>query len=460
MTVLLTVSAGTMQQAVLKPNIPTLAFQSIKDLTVESRKEAHTTGISRAAKPSEKPIQPQTNANDEWDDGGLDDDDFFHAEPNEDEFMDVDEFNVPATTRATKEKASHRGSVLGSIESTEDQRLENGNFACGHGCKDKSACRHPCCKEGVKKKSKSKKVKESETSSTAKKSKAASGPSAKTQSRLDLPYRKKVSGPSVEHIDLSQTTGRQRSNPPLAATKLARLHGNTTGSSEIPLLRAVPELPVPSVSGEKVTNPKFVRDLDRLNSIEEQGLDEMLTEPRATEDYEDRLLEDDDEYLDRDEDMLDAALIGLQDSQELLNADQDIELGRDMEEIDVPNMEPYDMLGEYSSEAALFVTPRALQDEEVTGELDDAMAMLDGGGDEITAASPGTVKRKREESVASTYFLAKKVRQEYEEACQSHDGQEEEGEDKEKEQDNKEREVEELRAWLAAELGDSVEMVG
>jgi hypothetical protein len=75
----------------------------------------------------------------------------------------------------------------------------------------------------------------------------------------------------------------------------------------------------------------------------------------------------------------------------------------------------------------------------------------------------GMIKRKRDEGVPSAYFSAKKARTDdeaalhiYTEQSQDEEMIETVGED---EADKERREKEELRAWLAAELGDSVEMI-
>ncbi|KAH0144621.1 hypothetical protein KCU67_g12996, partial [Aureobasidium melanogenum] len=92
--------------------------------------------------------------------------------------------------------------------------------------------------------------------------------------------------------------------------------------------------------------------------------------------------------------------------------------------------------------------------------FEDAVAMFDQNMDDDDSTLSSMVKRKRDEGLSSVYFSTKKVKtdddiklQRFEEQAQEEKGDEESVEDKEK------REKEELRAWLAAELGDSVEMI-
>lgn len=115
---------------------------------------------------------------------------------------------------------------------------------------------------------------------------------------------------------------------------------------------------------------------------------------------------------------------------------------------------------EEDGQPELFMTPHQARVNVLPEEFEDAVAMFSQSSDDSYAASLDTsvVKRKRDEGVPSAYFSAKKVRIASHEAAQSPKEQEDEvsGESEER---KKEREVEELRAWLAAEFGDTVEMV-
>ncbi|TIA28209.1 hypothetical protein D6C83_07506 [Aureobasidium pullulans] len=129
--------AGTMQQAVLKPDVPVTAFQFIKDTTADVVKHKRIAGFSKAANASGHVTPPKTIADvDEWDDGGLNDDDFIRAEPKEDDFMDVDALDQTISAPPNIGKTKSRNITVNTAQAPQEQRLENGNFACAHACWD------------------------------------------------------------------------------------------------------------------------------------------------------------------------------------------------------------------------------------------------------------------------------------------------------------------------------------
>lgn len=450
-----------MQQAVLKPDVPVTAFQFIKDTTADFVKHKRIAGSSKAANASGHVTPPKTTADvDEWDDGGLDDDDFIRAEPKEDDFVDVDALDQTISAPPNSGKTKSRNVTVNTAQAPQEQRLENGNFACAHACKDKKACKHRCCKVGMEKKPRPKppKPKDSETRSIANKSNNTSESSMKMQTKLDLPIRKK-GGEAVEHLDLSQTKESRKTRVPVAASRLASLHDKTTRSSEIPILGTAPAIRTTPVSGAYI-RPRFIRTLSPMNPIDEIFDEPELVEPFETHgDHNEDLLTDDEEYLDKDEKMLDAALVGLEDSQSLQNSDEVVE-PRERQESQGMLDSQTDHPEEEDGQPELFTTPHPARVNVLPEEFEDAVAMFSQSSDDSHAASLDTsvVKRKRDEGVPSAYFSAKKVRIASHEAAQSPKEQEDEvsGESEER---KKEREVEELRAWLAAEFGDTVEMV-
>jgi hypothetical protein len=60
-------------------------------------------------------------------------------------FRDIDTFDYPESPQPSRSKIAHDKS------SWEPQRLTNGNWVCNHKCKDKSACKHLCCLDGLEK---------------------------------------------------------------------------------------------------------------------------------------------------------------------------------------------------------------------------------------------------------------------------------------------------------------------
>ncbi|KAG9821421.1 hypothetical protein KCU63_g17557, partial [Aureobasidium melanogenum] len=447
--------AGTMQEAVLKPDIPLSAFRSIKDTTADIGRDDQAVG------PTLTRLHSSTDA-DEWDDGVLNDDDFIGAEPREDDFMDVDALGQPMFSLAKNGKSKNKISVTNTVEALGEQRLENGNYACNHRCKDRNACKHKCCKEGLEKKPKPKKPKDSESSTTSK-SKTTSTSSTKVQSKLELPIRRKVASQPVEHLDLSQASASSKARVPTAAARLPSLHSSTTRSNRVPTLGATSVMPVTPASGGNVARPRLYQSPNFLRSVEEETYNDSpsmqpvvkISGDDVDDVDDDKILSEEEDYMDKDEEMLDAALVGLEDSQSLQTMDETVESTQSPDMLDFGADYQED-----SDEPTLFVTPHPQRVNDFTGGFEDAAAMFDQNMDDYDSTLSGMVKRKRDEGVSSVYFSAKKTRtdddielQNIEEQAQKEKGDEESVENKEK------REKEELRAWLAAELGESVEMI-
>ncbi|KAI5205853.1 P-loop containing nucleoside triphosphate hydrolase protein [Aureobasidium subglaciale] len=459
--------AGTMQQAVLKPNVPVSAFQSIKDNTAYVNKDELFKAPTRTVDTTRNVETPQVNLSlDEWDDGGLNDDNFVHAEPKEDGFMDIETLEQPMSSQKTTGKTRNKANVTTFGEDPEEQRLENGRFPCSHRCKDKTACKHQCCKEGLEKKPKprARKTKDSEPSAPAAESKAVPSTSTKFQSRLNLPIRRKIVGEPVEHLDLTQTVSSRKTGVPVAATKLTSLHDNTTRSSDIPILGTTSTKIAFSLPGKSPARPRFLPSLEPLGSIEEKiraARSPLEHVPELYDDKNNKPSSDDDEYLDRDEDMLDAALIGLEDSRSLQNSDDVVVAAQSL----LPERKDHEM--DYQEEdiggPELFMTPHAQHTVANSKAFEDAVAMFKQTRDNEYSISPGVVKRKRGEDMASAYFSAKKARTGDEAAPDMDEkptqAEEADEENEEGEESKQKREVEELRAWLAAEFGDTVEMI-
>ncbi|KAJ5637866.1 hypothetical protein N7490_007745 [Penicillium lividum] len=72
----------------------------------------------------------------------------------EEHWMSIDSSPSPRkTTEARKAKGDKWIADMGPQEQEEDEpaRLANGNWACNHKCKDKTSCKHLCCRTGLEK---------------------------------------------------------------------------------------------------------------------------------------------------------------------------------------------------------------------------------------------------------------------------------------------------------------------
>ncbi|KAK8183963.1 Sec63 Brl domain-containing protein, partial [Phyllosticta citribraziliensis] len=141
--------AGTMKYATIQPELPP-HLQSRLKMNISKR---------RAASLKPAPSHPDTNR-DEFDDGGLDDADLEEAvgKPKREDWSDIEDYadNMPSSVPTTK-KGKRADTNLRKKQAPALQhewratKLENGKWACNHKCKDKNACKHMCCREGLDK---------------------------------------------------------------------------------------------------------------------------------------------------------------------------------------------------------------------------------------------------------------------------------------------------------------------
>lgn len=101
----------------------------------------------------------------------------------------------------------------------EPKQLENGKWACNHNCKDKTACKHLCCREGLDKKPKPPKPKTDKQQQDS-----VAGPK---QTQLSMPASKKVK-PSLPLPQSQKTSSALGRVPPRGSEieNLSFLHVN------------------------------------------------------------------------------------------------------------------------------------------------------------------------------------------------------------------------------------------
>ncbi|KAL1297347.1 hypothetical protein AAFC00_004891 [Neodothiora populina] len=473
--------AGTLKQVRIDPAIPTDAFQSIE--------EVYDPRFTSQAVPNSNPSAGYTvkgtsalphnsdNRIEEWDDGGIDDAEFEKAAEGGDEFGDVDEFESDA----------------GGHEETHSKpltRLANGKWACSHHCKDKTSCAHLCCREGLSGKPKSKSKSKPEPK-TKPKPKASTGVNqglrkiseklgSKTQSKLVLKSQKRkpqagTTSAQLEHIDLSKASPANRRHPiptSSSVTSLSLLHKNTASTNRIPTLRDQ-KSPQQAMldNGTGLNSPNeyddpFPDDFFDIAMVDD--LPDPSTFPRNRGDREMEAQRRDvttaeSAYVEDDSDLLDAALIGAEDShklQELSDAagspstiDRDIgcSMRSDHETrctFPVPSSDSCLFVSQQRSGAVPYLPPSSSSlyllavDPEKRKAPDEAGCAIEAKrpkGDDPTVFQSGIPRFGRSMITAShdsplpSNMVDPSVA--------------------------KDAEMEELRKWLAEEFGDSIELV-
>jgi ATP-dependent DNA helicase HFM1/MER3 len=177
---------------------------------------------------------------DEFDDDGLDDDDLVRATFFGDlDFDQIENYVDPVDVFASKNAAKTTTKKLPAKKiplktSPEEQyrepkQLGNGKWACNHKCKDKTTCKHLCCKDGVDKQTR-KSAKAVPVKETALPSRWNMHPQKekKRQSTLQLSTSKRKSLDGVEVLDLTQQDKKRKldftQNRPQEYRDLHQLH--------------------------------------------------------------------------------------------------------------------------------------------------------------------------------------------------------------------------------------------
>jgi ATP-dependent DNA helicase HFM1/MER3 len=189
-----------------------------------------------------KPTRRRSSNSEDFGDDGLDDEDLVKATSGDLGFDDIDNFTNPmdAITRnntiknktATKSKGHTKAANNGTGEDDQGPiQLSNGKWACNHVCKDKNACKHLCCKEGMdnppKKPASVKRIALHEDKS--KPAPSSSQTPKVTQSKLQLTASKRKISSTVEELDLTQEETRKKKtdyikNGPRDYRELHQLH--------------------------------------------------------------------------------------------------------------------------------------------------------------------------------------------------------------------------------------------
>ncbi|MCJ1393222.1 Sec63 [Xylographa bjoerkii] len=161
--------AGTLRYAEVKPQLPASAFSAVSatgSISPRSSRIAQDTkGVTGRSKKDATvgDYGGDSKHNEEFPDGDIDDRDLLAAD--ELDFTDVD----------TYDSSNHPIAIAVPINASsklQDQdweplRMNNGKWSCNHKCKDKSSCKHLCCREGVDKAPKAPKAAKQSTDTKA-----------------------------------------------------------------------------------------------------------------------------------------------------------------------------------------------------------------------------------------------------------------------------------------------------
>ena len=224
--------AGTLRYAELNPGFPPSLFPpiSIPSQQMVTRQENLDHSQSGPSKETSQ-TSPSTLKNDEFGEDELGDQDMVDAVTGM-EFRHIDEA-IP-----NSDQHGSKSSSLGHKESTGErtkwnpEKLENGKWACNHKCKDKTACKHMCCRDGLDKTPKPPKnafvpaVSQRDASSfTDLQATSADPPPAERV--VSAKNSAKEETKKIETLDLVRESDLRRTakNQPTGLRNLQRLHG-------------------------------------------------------------------------------------------------------------------------------------------------------------------------------------------------------------------------------------------
>lgn len=332
--------AGTMRFAELKHGLPASAFPVLQPErqkpgnTDESKHEDQERSSTNQRLKGGQPFQ-QTLADPR-------DDEFADSDFDEEGFMALADANEAlnrenANTRPASTKSKARSLELlqggGKQDVWNPTQLENGKWACNHKCKDKSACKHLCCREGVDKAPKPAKssIAAGEPSRDLPKMAKASVTKAVTTTQPRSVKTKIDHGPLSQDINTVEPNRGQdlqeyATDSPRDFKKLHRLHEKI---SKIPSVRIMlkPKASFPFSKGAQSQFSFLSQKQDHLEAanISSEYEDDWMDDLPSTSDLLGKPTEHEvppdkpcqtnsDEPSDEGDSDLEAALIGLDDS--------------------------------------------------------------------------------------------------------------------------------------------------
>jgi len=183
----------------------------------------HQANVSKRRNEVSKPVRRRSVASDDFGDEDIDDDALLNVSLGDLEFDHIENYANPmdliTRKNTAKNKTTKSSNVVDMIDdgnsnifATNDEvdqpvQLDNGKWACNHPCKDKTGCKHLCCKTGLdkppKKKAMTKRTPLDEYTSQIVEQKTS--PKGKnTQTKLQLTASKRKSSAPIEELDLTQ----------------------------------------------------------------------------------------------------------------------------------------------------------------------------------------------------------------------------------------------------------------
>ncbi|KAH9864275.1 hypothetical protein J1614_010209 [Plenodomus biglobosus] len=214
--------AGSLRDATVRPQVAPALFSTTRPAEPDL---PHQANVSKRRNEASNPARRRSTTSDDFSNDGIDDDALLNVSLGDLEFDHIENYANPTdiiTRRNTlKNKATEPKSCGNqtnpAIENEDGQpiQLANGKWACNHPCKDKTACKHMCCKVGIDKPPKKKatvKRTPSDGNSGQSKQREISQKGTNTQTTLQLTASKRKSSAPVDELDLTHQEKKRKAN--------------------------------------------------------------------------------------------------------------------------------------------------------------------------------------------------------------------------------------------------------
>ncbi|RAR07973.1 atp-dependent dna helicase mer3 [Stemphylium lycopersici] len=289
---------GSMRSATVRPQIPTSMYPNPKS-SDRDMVTPHQCNMSKRRIETVKATRNPSTSSEDFSDDGLDDDTLVNVTCDDLGFEDIENYADPFDEIAQKSTAKNKrnkgknvakgGSATKSPRNAADSehhdpvQLSNGKWACNHLCKDREACKHLCCKEGMEKPPKkkhaaAKRGQQSEDRSEQQQ-RSSTRRGKETQTKLQISaFKRKVAAP-IEELDLTQPEKKKKAdygvNGPRDYRGLHQLHRAVQGKELPSKLHSVMH-----------TKPAYCYSQGGVHNL--AFMDPSITEPRPeSSDYGD-----------------------------------------------------------------------------------------------------------------------------------------------------------------------------
>lgn len=239
-----------MRSAMLKPHIATAMFPVSRASETDHTNQSN---MSKRRVETTKTSRKPSSTSEDFGDDGIEDDELMRASFGNLEFDSIEDYADPfnpigqqkkTKTILTIDRRDARNNSSAALTNMaakdkymEPTQLSNGRWACNHSCKDKSICKHLCCRNGMEKPPKKKYMTKptSVDGCQPQPSNVETGHKRiETQPKLQFNVSKRKNSSTVDEIDLTQQEKKKTKSSHITTrheicSELRQRHSSTQG---------------------------------------------------------------------------------------------------------------------------------------------------------------------------------------------------------------------------------------